>query len=139
MWRVFMLVALLVLGGCVSYRSVSGKIFRPGTNGGELAAALDSGSTTLKCDPSQVRLRTFATGKYRRLLVVDGCGQRASYLTDCSGHEHGTTVGTPPAPQCLGAGAAFGAGTRCPDLRYDVPDDEGHVCDLVLISKVQLD
>ena len=52
---------------------------------------------------------------------------------------HLTAAETPLAGPCLGGGVAFNADSRCPDLRYDARGDEGNICDLVLISKVQLD
>jgi len=89
MWRTWALVSCLCLsvGGCFApYRSVTGRTFDP--ESGKMEALRDSGSARLKCDPAQVRLRRFFTGNnYRQaVLVAEGCGQRASYLTDCSSH-----------------------------------------------------
>ena len=127
MWRTSTIVVVsLCLGGCVSYRSVSGRVFGPGD--GALDQALsDSGSTSLQCAPSRVRIRRFATGyrNYQPVLLADGCGQRASYAVDCSDHS--------PDPVCPNGGLQVG-GATCPPDR-----DDKETCELVLISRVKLD
>jgi hypothetical protein len=133
MWRTSAIVASLCVGGCfASYRSVSGRVYGPDARALD-EALRDSGSTNLACDPSAIKVRRFATGRsrsYRIMLVAEGCGQRASYLTDCSGTSGDPVGGSAPAPVCP---APFGSlDSTCDDYREAI-------CELVLISKVRLD
>jgi hypothetical protein len=128
MRRAWVIMVSLCLGGCATYRSVSGRIYGP--DAGALDAALqDSGSTSLQCDPGEVRVRHFVTGgnrHYQSLLIAEGCGQRASYVVDCSDHA--------PAPYaCPGGGLEMGPMGCSPHQDYKVS------CELVLVSKVNVD
>jgi hypothetical protein len=134
MWRACVIVASVCLVGChAPYRSASGTIYGPDAE--DLDVLRDSGSTSLKCDRSQVKVRRFITGNYyQTILVADGCGQRATFLTDCSRHARGAAPGSPPIPRCP-AGDAGPANGSCARSSNDVM----HTCDLVLISKVALE
>jgi hypothetical protein len=126
MWRRIMIVACLTLSGCATYRSVSGRVYGP--DDGALDEALrDSGSASLQCDPSQVQVRSFTPQGYRyreKVLMAEGCGQRASYVVECPHH--------------------LPALSPCPSDGNDVPSSTCNQerearCELVLISKVALD
>ena len=115
----------LLLSGCFSFRSVSGKIYGPGVGAVE-GAVRDSASVNLQCPSSEVRNPRIVTSAGRHqnhLYVADGCGQRAVYAMDCSS----------PRTQLCGRGA--GAWFERDSCRPTGPSD----CELVLISKVPLD
>jgi len=89
MWRTWLIASVLLLGGCVPYQSVSGKIYPPGREGAE-AALVESGSINLHCAPSDIRARHALMGHRPRgrhgssMFIAEGCGQRATYVEDCS-------------------------------------------------------
>jgi hypothetical protein len=89
MWRTWLIASVLLLGGCVPYQSVSGKIYPP-TPEGANAALVESGSINLHCAPSEIRRRHVQAGHPpaghlgRGIMIAEGCGQRATYVEDCS-------------------------------------------------------
>jgi hypothetical protein len=126
MWRTIMIVGCLGLGGCATSRSVSGRVYGP--DEGALDEALrDSGSASLQCDPSQIEVRSFTPDGYRyreKVLLAEGCGQRASYVVACPHH--------------------LPALTPCPSDGLEVPSSTCNQerearCELVLIARVQLE
>jgi hypothetical protein len=141
MWRTAasLWMASLFLTGCfASYRSVSGRLYgADGTDAGALEQALrDSGSTNLKCAPSQVRVRTFVTGTHYAadtFLVAEGCGQRAFYAADCSAFADVTSAALARCPGNTTGLPPFGG---CHDTAVTAAE---RACELVLVSKVKLE
>jgi len=131
MWRTCLLASVLLLGGCVPYQSVSGKVYPP-TREGAKAALVESGSIDLHCAPSEIRKRHVLAGHPRpgrlgsSIIIAEGCGQRATYVEDCSHDPDDVETRSRPCPN-----SAVGTPT------YDCHPDP--VCELILVSKVPLD
>jgi hypothetical protein len=145
------LAALFLLGGCYSYRSVTGRVYGPNLVASD-AALLDSGSTNLHCAPSQIRERyirapgaaggvAFATGvptialgaaawhpSQVGMLIAEGCGQRAVYVEDCS---------RPPSALAAAGSTSGCSGGGIGSLPDSCVDHSVHpTCELILVSKV---
>jgi hypothetical protein len=154
MRKTVVLAALLLLGGCYSYRSVTGRVYGPDLVASD-AALLDSGSTNLHCARSQVHERyipgsraggnlllvtgvpglALAAQDWRApgngMFIAEGCGQRAFYVADCSQPTRALTGGASSAG-CSGGGIG--------SLPDSCVDHSVHAtCELILVSKVAVE
>ncbi len=122
--RLVFVALVALLGGCSPLVSVSGKVY--GTDQDALLLALrDSGSVSLKCPLEQVRVRVVSAGSHgNRILLAEGCDQRAAYVMDCPPH----VVYPTPSP-CF----------HHPPETTDCQRVETNECELILVSRGVLD